>query len=213
MDPMAIIAALTGIGSLVGGKNAKSGSTYNKGQLSLIDQIVNQVKGMNNQGQGDITQNQGYQQGQEWLNNMFNDEDFFKNFEAPALRQFEEEIAPGIANRYAGMGSGGSTGSTGFRNALAREGANLSQNLARDRYGMQQQGAQQQLQYAQQPISNYQQLMQQALQPTQNTYTPATASPFAPIAGAFAGGAAQGYGQQWGQSMANRYAGQYPSTY
>jgi hypothetical protein len=191
------------------GSPAKQGSTFNKGQLSLIDQIIQQVKGMGQQGQGNIENNQNFNEGQDWLHSLFNDPDFFKNFEAPALRQFEEEIAPGIANRYASMGSGGSTGSTGFRNALAREGSNLSQNLASQRYGMQQQGVNQSLQYGQQPFQNYMQLQQQALQPTQNTFSPATQGLIGPLLGSAAGAMSAGYGQGLGQ----KFAGQFNSTY
>lgn len=209
------------------GSPGKQGSTYNDNQLGLIDQIVSQIKGMKNNPQ-DISQNQSYQQGQGFLNNLFNDEDFFRNIEAPAMRQFNEQIAPDIANRFASMGSGGSTGSTAFRNQINREGANLAENLSANRTGMQQQGANQALQYGQAPVQNFMQMLQQALQPTQNTYSQPTGGLFGPLLGALGGGAAAGYGQQWGQSMygnnqnnsfkqpenmSRMYPGQYPGTY
>lgn len=191
------------------GKDPKQGSTFNKGQMGNLGDIYQTIKGMTRQGAGDITQNQGYQQGQEWLNSLFNDPEFFKNMEAPAMRQFEEEIVPGLANRFASMGSGGALNSTAFRNQLAREGSNLATNLAANRSMMQQQGVNQQLGYAQQPTSNYLDLIRQALgQGTQNTYTTAS-NPFAQIFGAFAGGMGAGQGQPWGASM----AGQHPSTF
>ncbi len=172
MDPATISAILAAIGPLLQaftGNQGKMGSTYNKGQQSLIDDIVGQVKGMGQQ-QGDITQNPQFQQGQDWLGSLFNDPEFFNKFEAPAMRQFDE-LQGDIGNRFAGMGSG-STGSTGFRNVLAREGQNLATNLSAQRGQMQQQGANQALGYAQQPFSNYQSMLQNALKPTQNVYQP-----------------------------------------
>lgn len=209
IDPMTIAALASIIGSAagIGGKEGEFGSTYNKNQLSTLDDILKQIKGM--KGQSNITQQPTFQQGQDWLSRLFgSDQGFYNAFEAPIMRNYQENIVPDLANRFASMGSGGSLGSTGFRNQLAREGSNLSTNLAALRGGMQQQGIGQALQYAQAPVSNYQQLLQTALQPTQNIYQPPT-NPLAGIAGAFAGGIGQGYGQKWGQGM----AGQSPSTY
>ena len=206
MDPamMMLLASLAsaGTGALTG-EPGKTGSTYTKGQRSKIDEILNDLKGM--KGSQDITQNQGYQQGNEWLMSMFNDPEFFKNFEAPLQRQFQEQTVPELANRFASMGSGGATGSTAFRNQLAREGSNLSTNIASLRGGMQQNSIPQLLQYAQQPFSNYMSLLQSALQPTQNVYQPPSAGGFGSLAAPFAQGAAQGF--------ANRFPGQSPSTF
>lgn len=201
MDPQLLMAILPTILSLanVGGSDAKHGSTYNKGQRGLIDSAIEQIKGLGSQ---DIRQNPQYQQGSDWLSSLFNDPEFFKNFEAPLQRQFQEQTVPDLANRFAAMGSGGALGSTGFRNQLAREGSNLSTNIAALRGGMQQQGVNQGLQYAQQPISNYQNMLSGILgHPAQNTYQ-GPSNPFAPIAGA----ATQGYFQNRG------FAGQSPST-
>ncbi len=178
------------------GSPGKQGSTYNKNQLSAFDQMLEQVMSMRGGGQTDITQNQNYQSGQDWLQSLFNDQGFFNKFEAPMQRQFEENTGD-LANRFAGMGSGGSLGSTGFRNQANREAGNLSQNMAAMRGGMQQQGANQALQYGQQPINNFMQMFQQAMQPTQNTYTPATAGLAGPVLGSFAEAA----GKAWGGSF------------
>jgi hypothetical protein len=197
-----------------GGKNdAKQGSTYSQNQQSLIDNIVNDLKSMKG-GAQDITQNPQYQQGQEWLSSLFNDPEFFQKFEAPLQRQFQEQTVPDLANRFASMGSGGSLGSTGFRNQLAREGSNLSTNIAALRGGMQQQGANQALQYAQQPFQNYQQLAQLGLTPTNNTYQQASAGFWGPLAAQGTGLASQYYfGGGNGQNQQNRVPGQSPMTY
>ena len=204
------------------GSPEKTGSTYNKGQLGFLDQILQSIKGSQASGGGDITQQQGYQQGQEWLSSLFNDPEFFNKFEAPAMRQFNEEILPGVANRFASQGTGGSLGSTGFRNALGRESSNLAERLSSNRTGMQQQGANQALGYGQAQNQNFMQMLQQALQPTQNTFQGPSSGLLGGIIPGLAGGLGTGYGQMWGQSMAgggqqqqqqDNYGGnQYPLT-
>ena len=211
MNPalMMMLASLVsgGVGALTGNK-AEKGSTYGKGALSLIDQIQQQIKSGVGGPNQDITQSQPYQQGNDFFSSLFNDPEFFNKFEAPAFRQFNEDIAPGLANRYASMGSGGSTGSTGFRNQLAREGGNLATNLSAQRGQMQQNAVPQMLGYAQQPVSNWMTMLQNALTPTQNTYQGPSAGGFGSLAAPFAQGAASIWGQQAGQT-----AGQYPGTY
>lgn len=55
----------------------------------------------------------------------------FSKIEAPALRQFSREIAPNIAQRYAGMGA---SGSSGLNNSLASAGQDLAENLQAKRH-------------------------------------------------------------------------------
>lgn len=50
-------------------------------------------------------------------------------FEAPYKRQFEQEIIPGLAERFAGLGAG-SQSSSAFQQALGQAGAGLTENLA-----------------------------------------------------------------------------------
>lgn len=216
MDPgtMMMLASLAsgGLGALTGGK-ARQGSTYGKQGLGTINDILSDIKGMRGAGTQDINQNPQFQQGQDWLMSMFNDPSFFDKFEAPLQRQFQENTVPDLANRFASMGSGGSMGSTAFRNQLGREGSNLSTNIAALRGGMQQQGVNQLQSYAQQPFQNMMQLLQSALVPTQNTYQPPSggvgmlAGPLASAAGSY-WGAGGGRGNQ----SNNMFAGQSPLT-
>lgn len=75
--------------------------------------------------------------------------------EAPLMANFNQNTAPGIANRYAGMGTGaGALSSSGLNNALAQAGSGLQRDIGALRFGTQMQGLGQALQYAQQPISN-----------------------------------------------------------
>lgn len=66
----------------------------------------------------------------------------FKAFEAPYQRQFKEQTVPGIAERFAGLGSG-SLSSSGFQQALGQAGSSLSEKLASLRGGLQQNAIQQ----------------------------------------------------------------------
>lgn len=181
------------------GSDAEWGSTYNQNQLNTLDDLLSSLKGM--KGSQDITKNPMYQQGSEYLMSMFNDPEFFKSFEAPLQRQFQEQTVPQLANRFAGMGSGGSTGSTAFRNQLGREGSNLSTNIAALRGNMQMQAIPQLMQYSQQPFQNLMQMYGQALQPTQNVYQPPSAGPLGGLLSALASGMGAGYGQKLGQGI------------
>lgn len=204
MNPAIIMALASLASSYIGsqtGSKEKHGSTYGKGALSLIDQIQQQVSGMRNQ--GNVTQNQNYQTGQDWLQSMFSDPEFFNKFEAPIRRDYEENVIPDLANRFAGMGSGGALGSTAFRNQLGREGSNLSTNLAALRGGMQQNAIPQLQAYSQQPFQNYMQLLGLGTMPTQNTYQGPTQGTFGGLAAPFAQGAATIWGQQAGQQAGN----------
>lgn len=87
--------------------------------------IYNMLKGQFQQGGGDVFQKLfGLAKG---------DSDMFDQLEAPAMRQFQQQIAPGIAQRYAGSGIGSSSG---MQNSIAGAGANLAENLQSQRMGL-----------------------------------------------------------------------------
>jgi hypothetical protein len=58
-------------------------------------------------------------------------------FEAPLMRQFQEQTVPDLAARFGGMGSGGALGGTGFRTAALQEATNLQERIAALRAQMQ----------------------------------------------------------------------------
>ena len=125
--------------------------------------------------------------GGSFLQRLLNEpaEEQLRGFEAPYMRQFQEEIAPAIAERYAGQNA---IRGSGFQNAMMGAGAGLAENLASlkgnlinqligqqlqganvglgyaqmpgQRYGLQQQNASLGLGYAQLPASRWQQQMQ-----------------------------------------------------
>lgn len=61
-------------------------------------------------------------------------------FNAPAMRQFNEDIIPALSEQFAGFGSGGLS-SSGFRNAAVNAGTDLSERLGAIRAQLRSQGA------------------------------------------------------------------------
>jgi len=86
--------------------------------------------------------------------------DTFDQMAAPEMRQFNQDIIPGLSEQFAGMGSGGLS-SSGFRNAAVNAGTDLSERLGAIRAQLRQQGA-----------AGLAGIGQQGLQPTvENLYT------------------------------------------
>jgi len=93
-------------------------------------------------------------------------EQHLQDFEAPYMRKFNQEIAPGIAEKYSGYNAGRGSG---FQNAMMNAGAGLSENLAslkgnliNQMLGQQTQAANVGLGYAQLPGQRYAQQMNAA---------------------------------------------------
>ena len=113
--------------------------------------------------------------------NQFN----FDPIEKQARRDFEQKTAPGLAERFSMMGSGGGQRSSAFSGAMNQAGAGLEGDLAamRSQYGMLQQG-------------QLMKMLQMALKPQfENTYMPSS--------GGFLGGMSGGMGQGAGQGLAS----------
>lgn len=145
-------------------------STFNPQQKSLFKQLMASLGG----GQGlNLQQNPLFQSGQNYLQNILSGSpESSQAFEAPAMRQFQEQILPMIAERFSGLGAG-AQGSSAFQKVLGQAGAGLSENLARLRGELQQGAVQPALQYAQQPYENASRLLgmnTQALIPKQQSW-------------------------------------------
>lgn len=76
-----------------------------------------------------------------YRNNLSDNPSDFNAFAAPQLRQYNEDIAPGISEQFAGMGSGGLS-SSGFRNAQVQGATDLSERLGQIRANLRQSSAQ-----------------------------------------------------------------------
>lgn len=105
---------------------------------------------------GGLNRSPLYQSGSNFLKQLFsNSPEAFRAFEAPLMQQFEQQIVPGIAERFAGMGTGGGASSSSALNqALAQAARNLSTDIAGIRSNAQLQAIPQGLNYSQQPLQN-----------------------------------------------------------
>jgi hypothetical protein len=101
--------------------------------------------------------------GTDYLQNLLsNGPGAYQAFEQPYLERFNQQIAPGIAERFAGMGTGGGAlSSSGLQNSLAQAGRGLQTDLAALRGQLQMQALPQAYQYAQGPLQNVLQAAQQ----------------------------------------------------
>jgi hypothetical protein len=125
MDAGLLTSLLQGASSIFGGLTDQSGykkvSNYDKAQKGIYNKIGNSL----NQGQG-YDRAMGLLQGYLDPNSSV-----YQNFEAPYLNQFNEQIVPQLAERFAGLGANsGALSSSGFAQALGGAGAGLTANLA-----------------------------------------------------------------------------------
>lgn len=107
----------------------------------------------------DMSKNKLYQEGQNFLRGLMQPgamDKLYSQLEAPMQRQFQEEIIPGIAERFSGMGAGAQS-SSAFNQSMGQAGAGLAERLAALRGQLTQQGVNQQLEAAQMGL-NYAQL-------------------------------------------------------
>ncbi len=109
-------------------------STLRPDQEGLATQAIN--AGMNQGAGGAFGDVADYYRG-----NLSNNPTDFNAFAAPQLRQYNEEIVPGLSEQFAGMGSGGLS-SSGFRNAQIGGATDLSERLGAIRANLRQQSAQ-----------------------------------------------------------------------
>lgn len=161
-------------------------STLRPEQEPLFQQGVN--AGMGPGAGGAFGQAADYYRG-----NLSNNPEDFNAFAAPAMRQYNEQIVPGLSEQFAGMGSGGLS-SSGFRNAQIQGATDLSERLGALRAQLRQNSAQGLQNIGQIGLGNYSQNM------TTQPGTEGFLSQVAPLIGAAGGfalggpaGAAAGY--------------------
>lgn len=117
-----------------------------------------------------------------YRNLMSDDNADFNAFAAPQLRQYNQDIVPGISEQFAGMGSGGLS-SSGFRNAQIQGATDLAERLGAIRANLRHSGAQGLQQIGQVGLGNYSQNM------VTEPGTEGLLSQVAPIIGTAAGAA------------------------
>lgn len=76
-----------------------------------------------------------------YRNLLSNNPQDIQAFAAPEMRNFNENIIPGLGEQFAGFGAGG-LNSSGFRNATSNAGVDLAERLGAIRANLRQQGAQ-----------------------------------------------------------------------
>lgn len=139
-----------------------------------------------------------YQGGSDFLQKLFSGD--FEAFEAPLKRQFEEVTAPGIAERYAGLGA---TSSSGLDQSLARAGENLVEQLGSQRSQLMMQALPQALGYAEAPINKLLQLL--GISPFENIYEKGdmglVGSGLSAFGKSFGGGFGSGFGKSVGSKV------------
>jgi len=128
----ALISGAFGAASALTSKKPglKKVPTMSKPQQGFQNQLLQMLQGQMGQG-GSFNQAQGYLQ-----NLLSGSPQSTQAFEAPAMRQFNEQTIPGIAERFSGLGAGAQS-SSAFQQALGQAGAGLSENLQALRSGLQ----------------------------------------------------------------------------
>ncbi len=128
-------------------------STLRPEQEGLYNQAVN--AGMGRGAGGAFGDSADY-----YRNNLSDNPADFDAFAAPALRQYNQDIVPGLSEQFAGMGAGGSgLSGSGFRNAQIQGATDLSERLGALRANLRQQSAQGLQGIGQQGLQNYSQNM------------------------------------------------------
>lgn len=169
-------------------------STLRPEQEGLYNQLVN--AGMETGAGGAFGQAADY-----YRNLLSDDSADYNAFAAPALRQYNQDIVPGIAEQFAGMGSGGLS-SSGFRNAQIQGATDLSERLGAIRANLRQSGAQGLQNIGQLGLQNYSQNM--TTQPGTEGFLSQVAPLVGTAAGAYFGGPA---GAALGGSIGNWFSG------
>ena len=105
-------------------------STLTPDQQQLHEQLLN--AGMGEGAGGAFGDSSDY-----WRNLLSNNSQDFDAFAAPEMRRFNEDIIPGLAEQFAGMGSG-NLQSSGFQNAASNAGVDLSERLGAIRANLRQ---------------------------------------------------------------------------
>lgn len=103
------------------------------GQEDLLSQLMEALQGRGGGG--------AFGQSSDYYRDILEDNpELMEQFFSPEMRNFNEEIIPGLSEQFAGMGSGGLS-SSGFRNAAVQAGTNLQERLAAMRAGLKQNAA------------------------------------------------------------------------
>lgn len=181
-------------------------STLRPEQEGLYNQAVNAGKG---QGAGGA-----FGQAADYYRGLLgNSDEDFNAFAAPQLRQYNEDIVPGISEQFAGMGAGGLS-SSGFQNAQTQGATDLSERLGAIRANLRQAGAQGLQNIGQIGLGNYSQNMttDPGTQGFLGAISPLAGAAISAYGGPAAGGAANWLKNSWGGNKVGANSGPYGSS-
>jgi hypothetical protein len=130
----------------------------------------------------------------------------FNSFAAPQMRQYNEDIMPGIAEQYATGGGGqGSFSSSGFRNAQVQGATDLAERLGAIRANLRQSGAQGLQNIGQAGLQNFSQNM--VTQPGSEGFLSNIAPAIGTALGSFGGPLGAAAGGMAGNWLKNSFGG------
>lgn len=167
-------------------------------QEGLYEQLVGAGKGMGAGG--------AFGSSADYYRGLLGDDSAdYQAFSAPMMRQYSQDIVPGLAEQFAGMGAGGLS-SSGFRNAQVQGATDLSERLAAIRANLRQSGAQGLANIGQLGLGQYSQnMMTQAGSPgLLGALAPAVGTAIGAYYGGAPGAAA---GSSIGQGIGNTFSG------
>jgi len=149
-------------------------------------------------------------QSADYYRNLLSDDSADYNaFAAPQLRQYNEDIVPGLSEQFAGMGAGGLS-SSGFRNAQVQGATDLSERLGAIRANLRQQGAQGLQGIGQSALGNFSQDVM--TQPGTEGFLSQAAPLIGTAAGAFLGPAGAAIGGAAGNWLSGKFGGDKAQT-
>ena len=163
-------------------------SLQDKGARGALQQLFSGLQGQS----GNIRQDPTFQKGSNFIQELLSGSpESTAAFEAPAMRQFNEQIIPQLTSLFGGAGAGSSSA---FQQALGQAGAGLAEQLQSLRSGLQLHALPTALGFAQQPISNYQGQAQLGLGTQTKGYAPKQLSFWKQLLAGLGGGVGQGLG-------------------
>lgn len=163
--------------------------TMSPEQMEFFQNFLSQIGGA---GAG------GFGESMDYLRNILSgDPEAMRAFEAPHLRQFQEQTVPALTERLTGLGAGGGR-SSGAAQVLGQAGQSLQEKLASLRSGLQGQAAQQLMGTYLQGAG-----LGTGARPFGYQYEPGREGLF----GALAGGLGQGLGSGFGGGLGTLLAG------
>lgn len=168
-----------------------------------------QQEGLNQILQNPLASNPLYQKGSSYLQNLLGGgNEAYQQFEQPLLDQFQEQIIPQIAERFAGMGTGsGALSSSGLNQSLAQGMKGLGSILGQQRANLTAGSLGQASQYAQQPVNNLlnalgiRSFQPYRESPQQGFLAPLLGGALGGLTGGLGTGAGLAFGNQLGQNF------------